>query len=62
MHELTISPHGHLLVRESSLESSPRIISQRLLDAFTASAAQGMLYSATHEMEAALPPSFDFAR
>jgi superfamily II DNA or RNA helicase len=62
MHDLTISPLGHLLVREAPLETTDRQVSKATLDAYAESAARGMLYSASEEMERALPPSFDFAR
>jgi non-specific serine/threonine protein kinase len=62
MHELTITPQGHFLVRETSLESSERPPSKALLDAYWKSTAHGMLYSATEEMDAAHPSSFEFAR
>src|SRR4051795_6722922 len=62
MYELTITPQGHLLVRETSLEPQDRGPSRALLAAYAESPARGMLYSASEEMEAALPPSFDFAR
>ena len=62
MHELTITPEGHLLVRETSSESSERKPSKRLLEAYGESPARGMLHSATEEMDAALPPPFEFAR
>jgi superfamily II DNA or RNA helicase len=62
MHELTIAPEGHLLVRETSLDSSERKPSKRLLEEYGESPARGMLFSATVEMEAALPPPFEFAR
>ena len=62
MHELTITPGGHLLVRETSLDTSDRKPSKRLLDAYGESPAHGMLFSATGEMDAALPPPFEFAR
>ncbi|MDR3632549.1 MAG: DEAD/DEAH box helicase [Isosphaeraceae bacterium] len=62
MHELTITPEGHLLVRETPLDASDRAPSKRLLDAYGESPARGMLFSATEEMDAALPPPFDFAR
>ncbi len=62
MHELTISPQGHLLVRESSLETPERKPSKALLEAYGESAARGMLHSASAEMEAVLPASFEFAR
>jgi superfamily II DNA or RNA helicase len=62
MHELTISPQGHLLVRETSLETPNQEPSKALLEAYQESAARGMLTSATDETAAVLPPSFEFAR
>ena len=62
MFDLTISPQGHLLVRETLLEPSDRKSSKALLDAYRESPARGMLYSASEAMEAVLPPSFEFAR
>ena len=62
MHDLTITPQGHLLVRETPGESRERQPSKAVLDAFRASQARGMLYSASEEPDAALPLSFDFAR
>ena len=62
MHELTITPEGHLLVRESALASPDRQPSKRLLDAYKEGPACGMLVSATEEMDAALAPPFEFAR
>ncbi len=62
MHELTITPEGHLLVRATSLDTSDRKPSKRLLDAYGESPAHGMLFSATTELDAALPPPFEFVR
>src|SRR3954447_4086043 len=62
MQELTITPEGHLLVRETSLDTSDRKPSKRLLEAYGESPARGMLFSATEEMDTALPPPFEFAR
>jgi hypothetical protein len=62
MHELTITPLGHLLVRETSLDNSHRPLSTALLDAYAASPARGMLYSAGEDAGSALPASFEFAR
>ena len=62
MHDLTITPLGHLLVRETPLETPERNLPKALLEAYQENAAQGMLYSASEEMEAPLPPAFDFAR
>ena len=61
-YELTITPQGHLLVRETSLEPPDRKPSKALLEAYGESPARGMLYSASEEMDAVLPPSFEFAR
>jgi len=62
MVELTITPEGHLLPRETALEGSDRKPSKQLLKAYRESPARGMLHSATVESDAALPPSFDYAR
>ena len=62
MHELTISPQGHLLVRETSPDVSDRKPSKKLLEAYGEGPAQGMLQSGSAEMDAAIPPSFEFAR
>jgi non-specific serine/threonine protein kinase len=62
MHELTITPHGHLHVRENPLETEARKLSKRLFDAYADSPARGMLYSATEEADSILPSSFEFAR
>jgi non-specific serine/threonine protein kinase len=62
MHELTITPAGHLLVRELPIEATDRKLSEATLEAYSESAARGMLYSATAETEPALPASFEFAR
>lgn len=62
MHELTITPQGHLAVRESRIEGEGGKVSQRLLEAYAESPASGLLCSATEEVGAALPSSFEFAR
>src|ERR1700677_2161661 len=62
MHDLTITPQGHLLVRVTTLESPDRKISKTLLEAYHESSARGMLHSASAELDAALPASFEFAR
>ena len=62
MHELTITPEGHLLVRETAEAASDRKPSKRLLDAYAENQARGMLYSATEEPDATPPPPFAFAR
>ena len=62
MHELTITPQGHLLVRETPLDSPDRKLSKAMLAAYGESTARGLLYSASEELQAALPLSFEFAR
>lgn len=62
MHELTITPQGHLLVRETPLETPDRTLSNALLNAYATNSARGMLYSASEEVNAALPAPFEFAR
>ena len=62
MYELTISPQGHLIVRETSREPPDRKLSKTLLEAYGESPARGMLHSGSAEMEAVLPASFEFAR
>lgn len=62
MLELTISPRGRLLVRETALEPSERKASKPLLDAYEEGLAQGMLHFGSTEMNAMLPVSFEFAR
>ena len=62
MPELTITPQGHLLVRETPLGTPDRPVSDSLLDEYGKSAAHGMLCSATEEAGAALPAPFEFAR
>ena len=62
MHELTITPQGHLLLRETSSEGADRAVSKGLLDAYAESPARGMLHSASEDVTAALPAPFEFAR
>ena len=62
MYELTITPQGHLLVRETTLETADRKVSKALLEAYDESSARGMLFSASADLDAVLPPSFEFAR
>ena len=61
MSELTITPHGHLVVRGSLPGSPDRTPSNALLDGYKISAARGMLDSANSN-DATLPASFEFAR
>jgi len=62
MHELTITPHGHLLVRETPGDTAEREPSKKLLEAYAESPSQGMLHSAGEASDARLTPPFDFAR
>ena len=61
MPELTVTPRGHLLVRDTPPGGPERTPPAALLDAFRESAARGMLDSA-NASEAALPAPFEFAR
>jgi non-specific serine/threonine protein kinase len=62
MHELTITPQGHLLVRETPPGPSDAKVPDVLVAAYEASPARGMLDSASQEGNATLPVSFEFAR
>ena len=69
MHELSISPHGHLLIREvadepqtSNVAIASRAIPDGLLSAYQQSPAHGMLVSATEQLDATLPAPFEFVR
>ena len=62
MHDLTITPTGHLLVRETSTALTGRDPSKAVLDAFRAGSARGLLALASGEADAALPLAFEFAR
>ncbi|HET6572267.1 MAG TPA: DEAD/DEAH box helicase [Fimbriiglobus sp.] len=62
MHELTITPQGHLLVRDTPDETPDRKPSAALLRAYATSPARGMLDSACVEADTALPPPFEFTR
>ena len=61
MHDLTITPQGHLLVRDTP-DAADRKLSKALLAAYGISPARGMLASASEEIDAVLPASFEFAR
>ncbi len=62
MHELTITPNGHLVVRDNPAESTDRSVPDALLASYAESPARGMLASASGGADAALPASFEFAR
>lgn len=62
MYDLTITPHGHLFIREMATETPDRKLPKALLEAYRESPARGMLYSASEELESELPLSFEFAR
>src|SRR5690348_10405548 len=62
-HELTITPSGHLALRELSTPTEAAVsLSKSLVAAFADSASRGLLHLATHELRAALPPPLDYAR
>ncbi len=60
MHELTITPQGHLVVREAPPETPSQKLSQMLLHAYRESPARGMLYPATEEGDGVLHASLEF--
>ena len=62
MHELTITPQGHLLVRETTLEAPDRKLSKAMLEAYGESPAEGCSTPRARRLDAALPLSFEFAR
>ncbi|MCE9564156.1 MAG: DEAD/DEAH box helicase [Planctomycetes bacterium] len=62
MPNLTITPHGHLVLRETPLESTDRTLPKSVVEAYRTSPADGMLESASDAADTALPPAFDFAR
>ncbi len=63
--ELTLSPQGHLHVREvqkagtTALDGAP---GKRVHAAFTKGCDHGLLHLATTELQSALPPAFGYAR
>ena len=61
MHDLTITPQGHLLVRDTP-DAADRKLSKALLAAYGDSPIRGLLVSASEEIDAVLPASFEFAR
>ncbi|WP_165234003.1 DEAD/DEAH box helicase [Aquisphaera insulae] len=63
--ELTLSPQGHLHVRESSTPGASGPdgpAAARVKAAFDESTARGLLHLATAELETSLPAAFAFAR
>jgi non-specific serine/threonine protein kinase len=62
-YELTITPSGHLALREqSSGMEAPTALPKQLVSAFAESAAHGLLHLATSELQASLPPALDYVR
>ena len=62
MIDLTITPQGHLLVRETTAPPSEQPPSRATVAAFHESPSRGLLYLASEEPDKALPRAFDFAR
>ena len=62
MPELTITPQGHLLIRETPQGSSDSKVPDALVAAYAEGPARGMLDSASEGGTATLPPPFEFAR
>jgi non-specific serine/threonine protein kinase len=61
-HELTITPNGHLALQEQSPGGEAAAVSKQVISAFADSAARGLLHLATAELQAKLPPAFEYAR
>ena len=61
MHDLTITPQGHLLVREVPLETSNHKLSKGLLEAYRRVRPRDALLRERRDGRV-LPPSFEFAR
>jgi len=62
MTDLTITPTGHILLRETPPDPADRTLPKSVVEAYRTSSAGGMLESASGVADAALPPAFDFAR
>jgi len=62
MFELTITPRGHLLVRDVAVDTAHQPVSRRVIEAYLESPSRGMLVSATRENLVVMPASFEFAR
>jgi len=61
-HELTITPHGRLVLAESSGNEAQAPFSKRVVAAFADSSAHGLLHLATHELQTRLPLTLDYFR
>jgi hypothetical protein len=58
-----LTPHGHLVLRQSS--DAPALepgLAQRLLDAFARGSGHGLLQLGAEEVRTALPPVFSYWR
>jgi hypothetical protein len=63
--ELTITPQGRLVVRESPTEMAVALssaVEKRIAAAFAEDTAHGLLQLATAELQTTLPAGLDFAR
>ncbi len=60
-HELTITPSGHLALREQAADHEAAF-SKHLVAAFADSTARGLLHLATNDLQTAFPPPLDYAR
>src|SRR5436309_10837535 len=63
MHNLIITPSGHLALLEASpATETGTALSKPLVAAFAESAARGLLHLATKDLQARLPPALDYVR
>ncbi len=63
LHELILTPAGHLaLIESSSAGDGPTELPRSIVAAFGESPSRGLLYLATSELQTRLPPALDFVR
>ncbi len=63
MHELVISPAGHLgLIESAHVDEAAPGLAKSLVAAFDKDAAHGLLHLATQELQTRLPPAIDWVR
>jgi superfamily II DNA or RNA helicase len=62
-HELTITPSGHLELREQYTEAGTAdVLAKSIVAAFAQSTAHGLLHLATRELQSRLPAALDYVR
>ena len=61
-YELSITPHGRLILVESPTKEESAPLSKQTIAAFAESSGHGLLNLATHELQARLPIALDYFR